>query len=549
MTTKTPVLIVGGGPVGLMLSAELGWRGIPSLLVERDPPEERLKFSRILVVSVRSMELLRRLGASERVRNWGFPLDFPLDNVFVTSLNGYELGRFKMYSLGAAGEDPYSPEHQWHCPQVVFDPIMQRLAASFASSEILYRTKLTDIEQDDHRVIATVEDMVMGTRERIEAQYVVGCDGFTGSTRKLLGIGTHGVEFIDHSLNIEFRVEDFARYHNKGNAGRYICIGPEGTWGTCMVVDGKGLWRILMYGDTDQLSASDVKALIRRLAGRDFPFEVVSCVPWSRRALMADRFRHGRVFLAGDAAHVHPPNGGFGMNTGIGDASDLGWKLEAVVRGWAKPSLLDSYEIERIPVCQRVIDEATKELERLRGAGRLPEIELATPEGERLRQHVSERLKNEFSGSRVWHRWGIHLGALYDPSPIIVPDGTPRPADDTYDYVPMARPGSRAPHVWLEPGKSILDLFGRNHVLLCFGGEAEAADALCDAARKCGMPLDLHRIDNAAAAQLYAHKLVLVRPDGYVAWRGDTAPDPLGIIDHLRGAAHPTIQAGIARRA
>ena len=130
ISREIPVLIAGGGPVGLMLAAELGWRGIPNLLVERDQPEERLKFSRLLVISVRTMELLRRLGASDRVRNWGFPSDHPLDNVFVTSLAGYELGRFKMYSLGEAKDDPFSPEHQWHCPQVVFDPILQEVAAS-----------------------------------------------------------------------------------------------------------------------------------------------------------------------------------------------------------------------------------------------------------------------------------------------------------------------------------------------------------------------------------------------------------------------------------
>jgi hypothetical protein len=314
----------------------------------------------------------------------------------------------------------------------------------------------------------------------------------------------------------------------------------EGTWGTCMVVDGKGLWRILMYGDTESLTPSEVDRVIRRLAGRDFPFEVVSCVPWSRRALIADRFRQGRVFLAGDAAHVHPPNGGFGMNTGIGDAADLGWKLEAVIRGWADPALLDSYESERIPVCERVIEEAMKELRRLKGTIDLSEIAAPTPAGDALRQSVRERLEREFSGSRVWHRWGIHLGAIYEGSPITMPDGTPRPTDDTYDYTPTTRPGSRAPHLWLRPGISILDLFGRNHVLLRFGTDAPDVAPLRDAALSCGVPLDIHTIDNAEAARLYERKLVLVRPDGYVAWRGDAVPaQPLALIDRIRGASAP----------
>src|SRR5262249_50297454 len=158
-------------------------------------------FSRILQISVRSMELLRRLGLSMRVRNWGFPLEHPLDNVFVTSLSGYELGRFKMYTLADGAEDPFSPEHQWHCPQVVFDPIMQQAASSFAAVETRYGTKLIALEQDAHRVLATIED-ASGSRHAIEAQYLIGCDGFASTVRKLLGIGTHGIEFIDHSLNI-----------------------------------------------------------------------------------------------------------------------------------------------------------------------------------------------------------------------------------------------------------------------------------------------------------------------------------------------------------
>ena len=539
ISREIPVLIAGGGPVGLMLAAELGWRGIPNLLVERDPPEERLKFSRLLVVSVRTMELLRQLGIATRVRNWGFPPDHPLDNVFVTSLTGYELGRFKMYSLGQAKDDPFSPEHQWHCPQVVFDPILQEVAASHAATEIRYRTSLIAIEQDEQRVIATVEN-ADGARERIAAQYLVGCDGFGGDTRKLTGIDTHGTTFIDHSLNIEFRVDNMTQYHDKGLAGRYICMDGEGTWGTCMAVDGKGLWRILMYGDTESLTPNEVARVIRRLMGDDFPFEVVSCVPWSRRALIADRFRQGRVFLAGDAAHVHPPNGGFGMNTGIGDAADLGWKLEAVIRGWADPALLDSYESERVPVCERVIAEAMKELRRLKGNIDLSEIAAPTPAGDALRQRVRERLEGEFSGSRVWHRWGIHLGAIYEGSPIIAGDGTSRPADDTYDYTPTTRPGSRAPHLWLRRGVSILDLFGRNHVLLRFGTDAPDCEALRRAALTRGVPLDVHTIDNDEAGRLYERKLVLVRPDGYVAWRGDAMPaQPLALIDRIRGASAP----------
>jgi len=541
MSRHVPVLIVGGGPVGLLLAAELGSRGIRCLLIEQDRPEERTKFSRIMQIGVRTMEFVRRLGAIERVKNWGFPPDFPLDNVFVTSLSGYELARFKMYSLGSIGPNSYSPEHQWHCPQSIFDPILQALAASFPSVTLRYRCRVDGIEEHDERVMARLTDRASGETETIEADYLVGCDGSSSTVRECLGIAMQGEWLIDRSLNIEFRTPCLSRLHDKGDAGRYICIGPEGTWSTTMAVDGKELWRILLYSKTEDVATIDAGAIVRRLLGKDFDFTIASVTSWSRRALNAERYRGGRVFLAGDAAHSHPPNGGFGMNTGAADAADLGWKLAAVLQGWAAPGLLDSYEIERRPVCQRAIDEAMAELHRLREETRYPEIDAATEAGAETRRALGERLKSAFAGSRVWYRWGIHLGYIYDGSPIIVPDGTPLPPDDTYGYQPTARPGARAPHALLEDGRSILDLFGRGFMLLRFDKRMEAA-RLIEAARARGMPLQLYDVADSAIAALYERKLVLVRPDGHVAWRGDDLPiDCAALTDRLRGAARTAI--------
>jgi hypothetical protein len=254
---------------------------------------------------------------------------------------------------------------------------------------------------------------------------------------------------------------------------------------------------------------------------------------WARKMVVADHFHDGRVFLAGDACHAHPPNGGFGMNTGIGDAFDLGWKLEAMHKGWGGPHLLASYDRERRPVCHRAANESLVNYRRLTASTRFPGIEDASADGARLRRELGQRLCE--ANTKAWQPVGIHLGHTYDPSPINVPDGSEKPVDDTVGYVPSARPGSRAPHFWLRPGVSVLDLFGAGFTLLRFG-RVDASD-LVAAARLRTVPIAVHDIESDAARRLYACALCLVRPDGHVAWRGDAVPqDCTQLVDVVRGA-------------
>jgi hypothetical protein len=251
---------------------------------------------------------------------------------------------------------------------------------------------------------------------------------------------------------------------------------------------------------------------------------------------VADAYGSRRVFIAGDAAHLNSPTGAFGMNTGMQDAVDLGWKLEAAVRGWGGPRLLASYDAERRPVALRNVREATANLERmLKPRTQKPPKEIFEPgpNGDRARKAFgdayTEMMKQE------WFTIGIHLGYVYEGSPVIVPDGTPRPPEEVMTYTQTARPGSRAPHVWLAPGKSTLDLFGRGFVLLRFSKGA-VTEPLERAASSVRMPLSVVDIDNKQAADLYARRLVLVRPDGHVAWRGDTLPaDCQALVDTIRG--------------
>jgi hypothetical protein len=278
----------------------------------------------------------------------------------------------------------------------------------------------------------------------------------------------------------------------------------------------------------------DIDAKVKRWVGPDVPYEIISALPWTCRSIVADCWQKGRVFLAGDAVHQHSPQGGFGMNTGLGDAVNLAWKLAATLDGWGGPGLLESYQPERLPIARQIVHQATiMQTETVEGENSAV-IADDTPEGEEARRVVGADIIRE--RTQIFVSDGIVLGASYDPSPIVWDDGTPPPEKSVTTYVPTARAGWRAPHAWVSEGKSTLDLFGRGFVLLAFGSAADIS-GLVGAAATRNVPLEVIEISDPAIAALYERKLVLVRPDGHVAWRGDDAPaDPLEVIDVVRGA-------------
>jgi 2-polyprenyl-6-methoxyphenol hydroxylase-like FAD-dependent oxidoreductase len=525
------VLIIGGGPIGLALAADLGRRGVAAMLVEKN--ENTLGSAKMLEVSVRTMEFCRQLGIAERVRNWGFPFDWPLDSAFVTSLTDYEIGRLRTPALEMQTSSEYSAERSLPCPQTWFDPILQDCARSFSTITLRHRVKLDRFIQDSEGVTATLCDLSTGGLETVRADYLVGCDGFASTVRGLLGIAIRGDPHLDWSMTVYLRIPNLLAFHDKEKAFRYVFVGPEGTWSILTIVDGRDLWRLqLVDMDESRLHNTDVPALVRRCMGRDVPYEIEDVAKWERRCTVADRFVDGRVFLAGDSAHAHPPNGGLGMNTGIQDAFDLGWKLAAVLQGWGGPVLLDSYDYERRPAAARAAAVSLQNYRRLTSPAQHSEIYSPTPPGDAARRAIGAWLVEE--NQKSWHPFGVHLGYIYHPSPIVVPDGTPVPPDDSVDYEPTAFPGARAPHVWLGPGKSILDLFGDGFVLLKF--DDISSERLEHAAADRGVPLTVHNVASPDAAKLYETKLVLVRPDGHVAWRGNGLPQSaLALIDTVRG--------------
>lgn len=535
------VLIAGAGPIGLALAADLGRRGVNTLVVEKGPNE--IGSAKMLEVSVRTMEFCRQLGIADKVRHWGFPDDWALDTAFVTSMTGYELGRVRIPDLGSRSDSDFSPERGRPCPQTWFDPILQDFARTFPNVRIEHQCKLESFLQDDSGVSASIRLLKANRSETVRARYLVGCDGYASTVRELLGIEVRGDKHIDWSMTIYLRLPKFSAVHDKKSAFRYVFVGSEGTWSFLSIVDGRDLWRLQLVGvDRERLQAADIEALIFRAVGRPVEYEIVDRTLWVRKRTVADRFRDGRVFLAGDSAHAHPPNGGLGMNTGIQDAFDLGWKLTGMLQGWGGPGLLDSYDCERRPAASRAVEVSLRNYRSLLSAEQRSHIETEGPAGDAARAAVGAALESE--NQKVWQAVGVHLGYIYHPSPIVVPDDSEKPIDDTIGYVPTTFPGARAPHVWVAENKSILDLFGMSFVLLDFGAESTAPFEAAAEERK--VPFTVHRIDNPAAASLYARKLVLVRPDGHVAWRGDATPKNAGaVIDTVRGAG----LNAVARRA
>ena len=532
----TPVLIVGGGPVGLALAAELGWRGVACTLVEQG--DGTIVTPKMNEVNTRTMEFCRRWGIADDVMNCPFPGDHPLDAAFVTNLFGYELGRVVRPARNYQTPDPASPYRLQACSQIWFDPILLKLARSLPGVTVKHMHRLESFTQSTDHVSAEIIDLAGGVRHRLSADYLVGCDGAASLVRQTLGIGLVGKGTLGYPLNMFFRAPDLMAQSGRKPATFFIAVDRGGVWANLRIIDpGRGVWRLMVdqAGDDVTPENADRTGYLRRALGRDVDVEWIDVNVWRRRSLVAQRYGENRVLLAGDAVHQVSPTGALGMNSGIGDAVDLGWKLAAVLQGWGGARLVDSYDAERRPVGARNVRMATGFYQHNEAFSHWsPALEENSAEGERARREFGALLESSIGAE--FRTLGLQIGYVYENSPVCVPDGTSAPADNPAEYVANARPGARAPHVWLSGGKSTLDLFGRGFVLLRFPGAPETA-AVTAAANARNVPLDVVDVDVPEAAAIYERRLVLVRPDGHVAWRGDAPPpDSTALIDRVRGA-------------
>jgi 2-polyprenyl-6-methoxyphenol hydroxylase-like FAD-dependent oxidoreductase len=517
------------------MAIELGWRGIQCLLVEQG--DGSTDFPRANTIDLRTMEFCRRWGIADAVREAGLPRDYPHTATYLTSLTGYEIARFERGSHGGAGGLSVSPERPQRCNQLFFDPVLRAHAAAMEGVTLRHSCRFESFTQDGNGVTATVRDLATDKEEIIRATYLIACCGGRSPIRKSLGIelGDEGV--LGYPVSVFFKTEALWDQHDKGKTALNFLLDPSGVWATLIPLDGKELWRITLHGSETYTDPATIDApdIISRVVGKSLDYELLSVGNWTRREMVAPHYRYGNILLAGDCAHQNTPTGGYGMNTGLGDAVDLGWKIAATLNGWGGKSLLDSYEAERQPVAARNVAEATANFKR-RSYATSAALCDATPEGEEIRRTLSVKIIEDNTRQHRGH--GIALGHVYEHSPLCVTDGAAPPADTVADYVPSSRPGARAPHAELPDGRSILDLYGHGFVLLRLGGTSIDTAHLAAAADQCGVPLTVTTINEPDIAELYEYPLVLVRPDGHVAWRGNAMPDdPSTVIDRVRGAA------------
>jgi 2-polyprenyl-6-methoxyphenol hydroxylase-like FAD-dependent oxidoreductase len=548
--TASPIAIVGGGPVGLVLALFLDFHGVKCTIFNTEP--EARWHPKGNGQNARTMELYRRLGFSDEVRHLGLPADHPFDQAYFTRLNSHEIYRFAMPSrderIAMRRQMPVTdqlPEPMFHVNQMYVERYLLDRVRKLPSVDVRFGWQVDWFTQNESAVRLHARKSDGSDEATFTATYAVACDGGGSFMRKTLGIAYEGdvqkkdAYWAGQFFSIYMRIPDlYPKFVGHRRAWMYWAVNPDPhTRGVIFALNGADEFMMLIKperGATD-VDTVEVADWVKRTIGADIAVEILAYHPWSAgQALVAERYRAGRIFIAGDAAHLFTPTGGFGMNTGIDDSANLAWKLAAVQQGWGGPRLLDSYEAERKPIGYRNTGASRKYASRMHDAVVPDDVELDGAAGEAARAaaaKLSYVRYNHFNRPEDKDAVGVQIGGRYDGSPIVIPDGEPPPDTfpETYDeYVPNGLPGGRAPHLWLDErrvmGSSLFDKFGRGFTLLRFAAAADTA-AFERAAAARGIPLSILDVPLPEGRELYGRDLALIRPDLYVTWRGDQLPN------------------------
>jgi 2-polyprenyl-6-methoxyphenol hydroxylase-like FAD-dependent oxidoreductase len=534
-----PVLIVGGGPVGLTLAIDLGQQGVECLLIDKRPEPSFLpKMERC---HARTMEHFRRLGIADAVRNVGYPVDLPLDAFLMTSLAEPAIAQLSVPSVvEARKQSEQANDGRWPAEpyqivsQYALEPLLKSVAENVRGVAVRFGCELLSFDEHEDKVVARVKNLE-GREETITSQYLVGCDGGSSTVRAGLGFRLEGQAYLGEQMQALFYCGELFDRIATGKGAHYYRADDQWTF-------------LITQGDTHHFSLhamiddeAAMPALFETIVGMPISYKTLYVGKWTMRRLLSDRYASKRVFLVGDSAHLVTPNGGLGMNTGIGDAIDLAWKLAGTLQGWSGKNLLSTYEIERRPIGERNVKASQRAFE-----ARLVWRDLCAAEcsavmksnDQAARTRLRQVWLDEHGKGASTKLAGIILGYRYLKSPIISYESDDDGTDQaSYNYIPTTRPGARIPHLWLKDGSAVQDHVRGGYALVTCAPCTAGLEKLGEAFRSLRCPFQVLDVSDVPHARdIYERDYVLLRPDLHVAWRGNRAPaDPARLAAVVTG--------------